>query len=364
MCSPKGRNRPRSSPERSRGALRARRIASNKSTHLTTQAPTAAVAVSPHAAAAAHRRSLLLMVAATFLWSIAGVFTRHLERAQSWEVTFWRSLFALVFMLGVLAWTRRAQGVRGAWHAVRETGWAGLVSGAMWATMFTCFMLALTRTTTANTLIVNSLSPLFAAALAWVVLRQPVAARTWLAIFIAMAGMAWMFRAGLAADPAALTGTLIAFGVPVAAAINVVTLKRVGHDVDLVPAVLLGALFSVAITLPFSVPLQATPRDVAVLGFLGFFQLGLPCMLMVRASRHLAAPELSLLTLLEVLQGPLWSWLFAGEAVAASKLGGGAIVLLALVLNEAAALRERTNASRLREAAMPLHRPPRTAGSD
>lgn len=300
----------------------------------------------------AHRRALLVMVAATFLWSIAGVFTRHLERADGWEVTFWRSLFALIFMAGVLLWTQRGRGVVGAWLAVRATGWAGVISGAMWATMFTCFMLALTRTTTANTLIVNSLSPLFAAVLAWLVLKQPVARRTWLAIFIAIGGMGWMFGSGLAADSAALSGTLIAFGIPVASAINVVTLKRVGHTVDLVPAVLLGALFSVVLSLPFAMPLQATVHDIAILALLGFFQLGLPCMMMVRASRHLAAAEISLLTLLEVLLGPLWSWLFAGEAIGSATFAGGAVVLGALVLNEAVALRERAKPQVHRDAAM------------
>jgi drug/metabolite transporter (DMT)-like permease len=303
------------------------------------------------------------MLIATFLWSIAGVFTRHLEHAQSWEVTFWRSFFAMIFMMGVLVWTRRAHGIQGAWRAVRETGWAGLISGAMWATMFTCFMLALTRTTTANTLIVNSLAPLFAAALSWLVLKQPIAQRTWLAIFIAIAGMAWMFQAGLAADKAALSGTLIAFGIPVASAINVVTLKRVGHDVDLVPAVLLGAIFSVAISLPWAIPLQASAHDVAILGFLGFFQLGLPCMLMVRASRHLAAPEIALLSLLEVIVGPLWSWLFAGEAVAVSTFSGGIVVLAALVLNEAAAFRNRTQPSPHRDGTTRSNQPPRTANN-
>lgn len=278
------------------------------------------------------------MLAATFLWSIAGVFTRHLEFARSWEVTFWRSFFAFVFMAGALAWQHRSARVSdsatGAWSAICRSGRAGLLSGLMWATMFTCFMLALTRTTTANTLIVNSLSPLFAALLAWIVLKQPIALRTGIAIGVAIAGMAWMFHAGLAADERALSGTLIAFAVPIAAAINVVTLKRVGHEVDLVPAVLIGALLSALIALPVALPLTASAHDVGLLAILGFFQLGLPCMLMVRASRHLGAPELALLTLLEVIEGPLWSWLFAGEAIAGSTLSGGAVVLGALVLNE------------------------------
>jgi len=170
-----------------------------------------------------------------------------------------------------------------------------------------------------------------------------------------------MFHAGLAADAAALSGTLIAFGIPVASAINVVTLKRVGHDVDLVPAVLLGAILSAAISLPWAVPLQASAHDVAILGFLGFFQLGLPCMLMVRASRYLAAPEIALLALLEVIEGPLWSWLFAGEAVAASTFGGGVVVLAALVLNEAAAFRERAQPRAQRDGAAGPRQPPRGA---
>ena len=286
----------------------------------------------------AHRSAVLLMLAATFLWSIAGVFTRHLETAKSFEVTFWRSFFAFLFMIGTLLWQHRrprlVDSVAGAASAVRASGRAGLLSGAMWATMFTCFMLALTRTTTANTLVVNALSPLFAAILAWFVLKQPIARRTAVAIVVAMGGMAWMFHAGLAGDERALSGTLIAFAVPIAAAINVVTLKRVGHDVDLVPAVLIGALLSALVTLPVAAPFAATAHDILILALLGFFQLGLPCMLMVRASRHLAAPELALLTLLEVIQGPLWSWLFAGEAISGATLTGGAIVLGALALNE------------------------------
>jgi drug/metabolite transporter (DMT)-like permease len=292
--------------------------------------------------AAAHRNAILLMLVATFLWSIAGVFTRHLEHARSWEVTFWRSLFAFAFMAVALLWQHRRDrllgGVGGALRAVRGVGWAGLLSGAMWATMFTCFMLALTRTTTANTLIVNSLSPLFAALLSRLVLKQPVAPRTWAAIAIAMAGMAWMFHAGIASDATAVSGTLIAFGVPVAAAINVVTIKKVGHRIDLVPAVLIGALLSAAIALPLAAPLQATQHDIAILGILGVFQLGLPCMLMVWASKHLSAAEIALFTLLEVVEGPLWSWLFAGERIAGSTIGGGVAVLAALVVNEAVGL--------------------------
>lgn len=291
--------------------------------------------------AAAHRRAIALMIVAATLWSIAGVVSRHLESTGRWEVTFWRSLFAAVFVLASLLYTRG----RGAWAAVRATGGYGILSGAMWSIMFVAFMLALMTTTTANTLIVNSIAPLLTALLARAVLREPIAPRTWAAIALAIAGMLWMFGSGFAAGESRhVAGMLIALAVPMAAAVNLVTLKHAGRAVDLVPAVLLGAVFSAALTLPYALPFKANAHDLALLAVLGCLQLGLPCMLMVRASPHLSAPEIALLALLEVVLGPLWAWLGAGEAPALATLAGGALVISALLLNELAALGVRARA--------------------
>jgi drug/metabolite transporter (DMT)-like permease len=126
---------------------------------------------------------------------------------------------------------------------------------------------------------------------------------------------------------------LIALGVPVAAAVNVITLKKTGHHLDLIPAVFLGGLLSALATLPMAWPFQASGNDLGWLTLLGCFQLGLPCMLMVVAARHLSAPEVSLLSLLEVLFGPLWVWWGAGEQPGQATLLGGGIVLMALLWN-------------------------------
>ena len=290
-----------------------------------------------------HARAAAWMVAACVLWSTAGLVARALESARSWEVTFWRSLFAAVSMAGILGVTRR----REAWTVVRAAGWPGIVSGAMFCTMFTCFMLAVTRTTVANTLIVNSLYPVFAAILGWLVLRARLPLYTWIAIAAAAGGMAWMFAAGLGSG---LSGTLIAFGVPVAAAVNVVTLRKWGRTVDLAPAVLLGGIFSALITLPFALPFEASAHDLAWLAALGMFQLAVPCMMLVVASRYLPPAEVALLTLLEVVLGPLWVWLGVGETPAAATLAGGAIVLAAVAGNELIALFGPSRFRRIRPA--------------
>ena len=292
-------------------------------------------------ALSAHRRALALMVVAATLWSIAGVVTRHLSPALQadgrFEITFWRSLFAALFVAAALLATRR-EGLR----AVPAMGPAGLVSGASWAVMFVCFMLALTLTSVANTLLVLSVGPLLTALLARAVLGAPIAPRTWAAIAVATAGMVWMVSGGGAGVPsgAHLLGMAIGFAVPLASAINLVTLQRMRAHVDLVPAVFVGGLVSaVAMLLIMAAtgaPFRADARDVTLLAILGILQLGLPCMLMVMASRRLAAPEIALLALLEVVLGPLWAWLGAGEVPAPTTLAGGVLVLAALLINELA----------------------------
>jgi drug/metabolite transporter (DMT)-like permease len=136
-----------------------------------------------------------------------------------------------------------------------------------------------------------------------------------------------------------LLGMLVALVIPVAAAVNVVTLRASAAKLDLIPAVMLGGALSCLVALPLALPFQASGRDIALLAFLGFFQLGLPCMLLVIASRTLLAPEIALLGLLEVVLGPLWAWLGAGEVPAESTLLGGMIVLGALAANELPTLR-------------------------
>ena len=269
------------------------------------------------------------MFIAPVLWSTAGVVTRHVERAMPFELVFWRSFFAFAFVAVALLAMRRNP---------LKMGWTGLVSSALWAVMFTAFMIALTLTSTANTLVVMSVSPLLTALLARAFLSDPIPMGTWVAVGAAAVGIAWMFGSDLTAHTAHdLTGMAIALSIPIASAVNVITLRSV--SVDLRPAVMVGGLISCLIALPLALPLQATPKDVALLAFLGVFQLGLPCMLLVMASRVLLAPEIALIGLLEVVLGPLWAWLGAGEVPARSTLVGGAILLAALVVNELATFR-------------------------
>ena len=276
---------------------------------------------------------LALMLAAPVLWSSAGVVTRHIQSAQPVEQVFWRSAFAFGFVFAFLLLQKTSP-----WKAVRAAGVPGLISGLMWAIMFTAFLFALSLTSTANALVVMSVSPLLTALFASMFLKDPVPLRTWLAAGAAAIGIAWMFGSSLEAH---YLGMAIAFVIPVASAVNVVVLRASAAKLDLIPTVMLGGALSCLIALPFGLPFAGTPRDLALLAFLGVFQLGVPCMLLVLASRALLAPEIALLGLLEVVLGPLWAWLGAGEVPAGSTLLGGMIVLAALALNELPTLAAR-----------------------
>jgi drug/metabolite transporter (DMT)-like permease len=290
-----------------------------------------------------HRQAVALMLLVTLLWSTAGVVSRQLEAVRSFEVTFWRSAFNALALLIMLAWLR---GPAALWQSIRDGGRALWLSGACWCVMFTAFMVAITLTTVANVLVTMALGPLFTALLARLALGHRLATRTWAAIVVAGVGIAWMYGAEVSGGQRRhLIGTAVALGVPIAGAINWTLLQhlrtRPGQGSDMLPAVLIGALLSVAFTLPLSMPFVATASDLGWLAMLGVFQLAIPCLLAVVIARVLPAPEISLLALLEVVFGVLWAWLGAGESPSAAVLGGGTLVLAALALNEALALRQR-----------------------
>jgi drug/metabolite transporter (DMT)-like permease len=290
-----------------------------------------------------HRRAVVTMLIVTLMWSIAGVVTRQLEAARSFEVTFWRSAFTVLTLAVLLP--ALVPGLRGPApfvRSLREGGATLWLSGICWCVMFTAFMVAITMTTVANVLVTMAIAPLLTALIARAFLGHRLATRTWAAIVVAGIGIAWMYAGEFsAAEPKHLLGTLVALAVPIAAAVNWTVIQHTRHDadVDLLPAVLIGAALSALLTLPFALPFQASGHDLALLALLGVVQLAIPCLLSVSAARHLSAPEASLLALLEVVFGVAWAWLGAGEAPSTQVLAGGALVLMALATNEALALR-------------------------
>ena len=286
-----------------------------------------------------HRRAVLLMILAAFLWSTAGVITRHLDAARSFEVTFWRSLFNALTLLIALSAMRGLD----LWRSIARASWPLWASGVCWSVQFTAFMVAITLTSVAKVLVTMALGPLVTALFSWLFLRHRLPARTWIAIVVGGIGIAWIFgREAMTGSSSA--GTLVALLVPLAASVNWTLLQFVAHRKaaadaaarpDMLPAVLIGAIISSLFTLPLAWPLQASSSDLGLLALMGVMQLAIPCLLVVTVSRHMPAAEIALLGLLEVIFGITWAWVGAGEQPALSTLFGGSLVIGALVFNEA-----------------------------
>lgn len=285
-----------------------------------------------------HSKAVILMLAVTLMWSTAGVITRHLDAARSFEATFWRSFFTSVSLLVILPlWQGRK-----VWSDIRRSGPLSWLSGLCWCVMFTAFMVALTLTSVSNVLVTMALGPLLTALIARIFLGHRIATRTWAAIGVAGVGIVVMYADQLSSDQ--WLGSLVALCVPLAGATHWTVTQRAhaeGADVDLVPAVLLGAVLSSLLVLPLALPFEATSHDLGLLAFLGLCQLAIPCVLSVICARVLKAPEIALLALLEVVFGIALAWVGAGETPQTSVLLGGSLVIGALVVSEWLGLLQR-----------------------
>jgi len=279
------------------------------------------------------------MVAVTLMWSTAGVVTRHLEHAQKFEVTFWRSFFTMLCLLVLLPLFKG----RAVFGRMRHAGPALWLSGLCWGGMMTFFMVAIMLTTVANVLVTMALTPLLTALASRFFLGHRIALRTWVAIVVAGGGIAYMYASQLS-QGISLAGTLVSLCVPIAGAANWTITQHAhaqGKNIDLIPAVLVGAALSALVTLPLAWPFQASAHDLSLLFGLGLGQLAIPCVLVVICARVLKAPEVALLGLLEIIFGILLVWLGAGEVPTHDVLLGGTLVIGALVANELVGWRGR-----------------------
>lgn len=273
----------------------------------------------------------LLAVGAPLFWSVGGVVMRSVE-ADAWQIVFWRSV-GHVAALGLifLVW-----GGPRLYRNFARAGWAAVASTILISSSFILHVLAIAETTVANVLVLQSLSPLLAAILAWVMLGERVKARGWVAIAIAFAGLVPVFGTSIAGGN--WHGDAYAIGVAIVSAFNVIVVRHL-RTVNLLPGTVLGGVIAAAVAAAMSPAMEVPVSSAWMLIALGIIQmsLGLTCFYM--ALQRLPAAEVTLISLLEPVLGPIWVWLIVGEEPALLTLAGGAVILFALGLNATLALR-------------------------
>ena len=251
-----------------------------------------------------------------------------MQHANEWQILFYRSASLVLTLLVYLGLLNQGHLLR----AFRQAGMYAALAGAFLSIGFTCWIFAMTHTTIANALFVLSAAPFLAAILARFYIGERVQPSTWLFMLLASSGVAVMVGEGVVVGT--LAGNLFALGAATGFAAFSVTLRK-GKAVDMTPAVcwagVWATLFS-AIALFWSAhSFVLSTHDILLCGLLGFVQVGLGLILFTAGSRHVPAAEITLLSLTEVVLGPIWVWLGVGETPSQLTLLGGAIVLSAIV---------------------------------
>lgn len=281
---------------------------------------------------------MLLVVTAGVLWSVQGLVFRQIDTAGTWAVLFWRSVGMIPVLLGFLAW--RAGG--SPLPAIRQVGMAGVLGGIGLVGAFAGAIYSIQVTTIANAVFLFAASPFLTALIGWAVLGERVRGETWAAIGVAMIGIFVMVREGL--QGGAMAGNVAALVSALGFAVFTVSL-RWRKLTDTLPSVLVGGVFSIIVGAAVASMLGQTlavPVSDAVWAMaMGAVTLSGGMVLYTLGSRVVPAAELALLSNIEVMLAPLWVWAFLGETASANTFLGGAILLVAVMMNGVSGARRR-----------------------
>ncbi len=270
-----------------------------------------------------YRRGILQLVASGFFLSTAGIALRLVEQADGWQILFYRSFALSVTILLILVFQKRSR----FFDEFRGLGWNDCLLAVFLGTGFVAYVFALLYNTVANALFIFSCAPFLAGFLGWILLGERVATRTWLAIGVAMSGLAVMVGSELAVSR--YLGTLLALWIPIAYAASIIAVRRSKRD-NMLVALCLAGLVAGCLSAFFVTDYALTPRDLIISLYLGVFQVGVGFTLVVLGSRYVPAAQVGLLALVEPVLAPIWAWMGVGEVPGLATIVGGTIIFLAI----------------------------------
>ena len=265
-------------------------------------------------------RGLLLTAGGTVLVSFEALFLRLVD-VDIWTVLWWRGLLLSITALTALAITRQSL-------EFRRLGVAGGAAILAFAGCIFSFVSAIGATTVANTLVIGSAAPLFAALLSSLFLRERTTTATWVAVTILFVGIAIIFSGSLRTS--FILGDLFALAYACCLAAYYVALRRCAGD-HLLSIVACGALLSAALAWPLATPDSVAPSDFWPLLVLGVVVVPVSTTLLSLGPRYLPASHVTLIMMLEIVLGPLWVWLILAEVPADFTLLGGGLILMTVV---------------------------------
>ena len=277
----------------------------------------------------------LWVLSAGLCMSFGGPIIRLADESTEWQFLFYRSLGAALALLVYFLIVRRP-----VLPAIRRMGATGLLGGLGLAVGFTGFVWGVMNSTVANVLFLLSASPLFAAFLGWVVLRERVSRSMWFAMGGAMVGVAIMIGEGLV--EADLFGDLAALAAAIGFAGFSVCIRR-GRHTDMSPTIVIAATITAAVSgtmaLANGTGLVVPLADVGLAVIYGVLVIGAGIFMLTIGARNVPAAELVVLSLTEVVFGSIWVALAFGEVPSVLTLIGGVVLLGSIVAQAVVGMR-------------------------
>lgn len=271
-------------------------------------------------------KGVLMILAATALWALSGVFVRLMTTQDPWQINGYR---ALSMTATVLAYLTAIYG-RQTWDRFATLDRRALTIVALFYSLgTTCYIVAVSKTLVANVACLTASSPIFAAVLARLVLVERSGAMVWLSTGLAVFGIYVIFQEQIGMGD--LIGNFVAIGAAFCFAGQTVTLRRY-RAIDATPAICVGGCLVSIILLIARGGQPISMHDLLLILVMGVVQLAIPVILFVRGARYVPAVQIALISLLDVLFNPLFAWIGAGETPPANAIAGGGIIVAGVIL--------------------------------
>jgi drug/metabolite transporter (DMT)-like permease len=274
-------------------------------------------------------RNRLEILGAALLFSTGGAAIKA-TALTSWQVASFRSGVAALTVFLLLRAARRGW----SWHV--------LPVGVTYAGTMVTFVAANKLTTSANATFLQATAPLYVLLASPFLLREKIRGRdlAFIAVVALAMGLFFVERPPAAATaPNPRLGDILSLSSGVLYAAMIMGMRwlgsREGGEGSSLPTVVAGNAIAFLVCLPFALPARVAPVDVAVIGYLGVFQIGAAYVLLTNGLRHVAALEASTLLLLEPALSPFWSWIVHRENPGAWSLAGGALIIGATLVKTA-----------------------------
>ena len=273
--------------------------------------------------------AMLLILFGGSCMSFVGLIMRLLETTDGPLILFYRSI-GLVLIVGAVACLRRRTSPVAFLASLDRTD---TLIGLALGIAFVTYVFAMLMTSVASTLFLLTISPFLAAIIGWVWIGEKPHAFTWWAMIAAMIGVGVMLGDGW--EMGRTTGNLVALVSALSFAVMLVLARRSKRD-DVLGGTFCGGLFAggmgAVVALTVGDGLTISTHDLGLTLFMGAFTIGIGIAFVTWGTSYVPAAEVSLLVLIESVLGPVWPWLFLGEAMSRLEIIGGAVVMTAVAL--------------------------------